>query len=59
MKKGYGSVVDEKGRYFAYYQKEEWTDLLAQANFELISIEETTEIRVAEKVEWLVTVSKN
>lgn len=58
IKEGVGNGVDEKGRYFTYYQEDEWANILRRANFEVQSIEKTIEYRNAQKTEWVVTVSK-
>lgn len=58
MKKGFGNAVDGNGRYFTYYQEDEWVNILRQANFEVLSIEKTIESRNTQRTEWIVTVSK-
>lgn len=59
VKKGTGSALDNRGRYFTYYQTNEWVNALAQAQFDIVSTEETIEMRDSEKIEWIVTVAKS
>lgn len=58
VKKGNGNSIDNKGRFFTYYQPGEWANLLQKTGFDLVSLEETIEIRNTEAVEWIVTVAK-
>lgn len=45
VKKGDGHTIDEKGRYFEFYQQDEWRKLLDETHYYVKSLEETIEVR--------------
>lgn len=58
IKKGDTEKIDQLGRFFVYYNNDEWCDLLKNSNFDIIEVQENIEIRKDETITWLVTIAK-
>lgn len=59
VKKGSGEVFDSLGRFNVFYQPDEWGEMLEEQGFEIIEMEQQTEIRPTDngtktEVHWIV-----
>jgi ubiquinone/menaquinone biosynthesis C-methylase UbiE len=43
MKAGHGERADEQGRWYSYYDAEQWRSLLRRAGFQLVSLQSTVQ----------------
>lgn len=58
VKKGFGETIDSNGRYYRYYQAQEWEEVLLSNGYHILEFEETVEIRKVEsgkteEITWL------
>ena len=58
IKKGCGETIDAKGRYFKFYQRAEWQDLLTRNGYAIVEIEESIELRQTGEITWLECLTK-
>ncbi|MEW6210248.1 MAG: class I SAM-dependent methyltransferase [Acidobacteriota bacterium] len=62
MKNGSGEVVDERGKFFAFYSLRERETIMADNGFNVIEVEEMTEVRENESGEkeivWIVSFAR-
>lgn len=62
LKKGSGEFTDYSGRVNVLYTSDEWASLLADANFEILDLEEVVELREAsnghkEEITWIESIA--